>query len=196
MKRARGFTLVEILVALALMAIVAALAWRATASMVDGETRLAGESQRWRALDSAFARLEADVRQAQPRAIRSGTKVEPAWLAALEQNGATALVFTRAGPEFAVEPGMAGQRIGYRLRDRALELVYWPALDRASDTDPAPAVYQLVDDVTSFRVEHLTDAGRWIDRWPRDGEGDVPRAIRVGMTLVSGETIERWYALR
>jgi general secretion pathway protein J len=177
MKRARGFTFIEILVALALMAIVAALAWRATASMVDGETRLVYESRRWRTLDNAFARL-----------------VEPAWLAAVEQNGATALVFTRAGPEFALEPGMAGQRIGYRLRDRTLEVLYWPALDRSADV--APAVYRLVDDVTSFRVEHLSDAGRWLAAWPQSRESDLPRAIRVGITLASGEAIERWFALR
>ena len=38
--RQRGFTLVEILVALALLALVAVLAYRGTASLVDGETRL------------------------------------------------------------------------------------------------------------------------------------------------------------
>ena len=40
-RRARGFTLVEALVAVAILAIVATIAWRATAAMTDSEARLA-----------------------------------------------------------------------------------------------------------------------------------------------------------
>jgi prepilin-type N-terminal cleavage/methylation domain-containing protein len=40
--RARGFTLVEALVALLILAIVAVLAYRGTASLTDGEARLVG----------------------------------------------------------------------------------------------------------------------------------------------------------
>jgi general secretion pathway protein J len=194
MTRERGFTLLEVLVALALMALVAVLAWRATSSLVDGETRLSDEARRWRTLEVAFARLEADLHQAQPRAIRSGARVEPAWLAAREANGASAIVFSRAGPEFDAEPGSAGQRIGYRMRDGALEVLYWPTLDRARES--APAAYRLVDRIASFRVTHLASGGQWLDAWPRFGEDDLPRAVRVEVTLASGETIERLIALR
>ncbi|HVE50693.1 MAG TPA: type II secretion system minor pseudopilin GspJ [Casimicrobiaceae bacterium] len=192
-KRATGFTLIEILVALALMALVATLAWRATHSLVDGELRLSNESQRWRTLDVAFARMEADMRQAQPRAIKAEGKPEPAWLAARESNGASAIVFTRAGSEFSVEPGVAGQRIGYRLRDNALEVVYWPALDR--ERYVAPTAYRLVDDVIGFRITHAS-SGQWVESWPPSGEADLPRAVRVELALASGELIERWFALR
>ena len=40
MKRASGFTLVEVLVALVVLALFATFAWQATASLVDGEARL------------------------------------------------------------------------------------------------------------------------------------------------------------
>ena len=40
------------------------------------------------------------------------------------------LRFSRAGPEFTLEPGSAGQRIGYRLRNGAVEVLYWPHLDQ------------------------------------------------------------------
>ena len=194
MKRLRrGFTLIEVLVALALLALTAVLAWQATSALVDGEVRLTDEARRWRTLDLAFARLEADLRQAQPRAVRTPAGLEPAWLSAVEVNGASALVITRAGPEFDVEPGTAGQRIGYRVRNDALEVVYWPSLDRARDESVA---YRLVEGVAGFRVEQLGAAGQWLADWPRFGETGLPRAVRVLLTLRSGETLERWFALR
>jgi len=193
--RARGFTLVEVLVALIIMAVVATLAYRATAAMTDGEARLAAESDRWRSLEMLFARLEGDLRQAVPRASRHGSAREAAFSAlASDSQGNTALVFTRAGSEFAMEPGIAGQRIGYRLRDGALEVLYWPQLDNVGDA--TPAAYVLARDVTGFRLRSLTTNGTWSPQWPMLGEPDIPRALRVQLDLADGMTIERWLVLR
>lgn len=191
-----GFTLVEILVALSLLALTAALAWRGTAALVDGESKLAAESSRWRTLDAALARFEADLRQAVPRAVRAGDAVEPGWVAATEANGASALAFTRAGPEFAAEPGLAGQRIGYRLRNGSIEVVYWPGLDRARRQDDGAQAWPLIDGVSAFRIEHLNGRGQWSTAWPQPGEPALPRAVRVQLVLAGGERIERWFALR
>src|SRR5690349_22511210 len=110
MKNVRAFTLIEVLVAIAILGVVALLAYRATAAMTDSEARLTQESDRWRSLDMLFARLESDMRQAIPRGARTGARTEPPWFAvASDSAGNSALAFTRAGPEFAVEPGIAGQ---------------------------------------------------------------------------------------
>jgi general secretion pathway protein J len=194
-RRRGGFTLIEVLVALAILAVVALLAYRATAAMTDGETRLSAESERWRTLDRFFARLEGDVRQAVPRPSRRGSVIEPAWLAAPgDSDGNTALLFTRAGPEFVVEPGVAGQRIGYRLRAGSVEVVYWPQLDNVDD---APfAAYPLVSGVRHFRVQQLGAGTAWLPRWPLAGDAALPRAVDVEIELDDGTTIERLIALR
>ncbi len=93
--------------------------------------------------------------------------------------------FSRAGPEFAVEPGSAGQRIGYRLRDGAVEVLYWPRLDQPSAA--APKAYALATGIGAFRVAYLDARGGWRERWPAPGESAVPRAVRVSLTLASGE---------
>jgi len=192
-RHARGFTLVEALLALLIFGVVSLLAYRATAALATGEAQLSAESQRWRTLETLFTRIEADFRQAIPRAVRDGGQREAAWLGTRDGN-ASAVVFTRAGSEFTAEPGLAGQRVGYRLREGTLELAYWPALDR--DTSMQPVVYPLVRDIASFDLEYLARNGTWRDRWPLLGEDDLPRAARLTLTLADGVRIERTFALR
>jgi general secretion pathway protein J len=85
--RRAGFTLVEVLVALAILAVIGVLAWRAMAALADGESRLAAETARWTALDAVFARIEADLRAALPRAVRRGDAREPAFAAGVDAAG-------------------------------------------------------------------------------------------------------------
>lgn len=193
--RQRGFTLVEALVAVAILALVALLAWRATAAMTDGEERLSVESARWQHLDALLTRLEADMRQALPRPARSGARSEPAWVAVpADAAGNTSLVFTRAGPDAADEPGAGGQRVGYRWRDGHIDVLYWPRLD---DTASAtPSTYVLADGIARFRVLQLSSDDRWSPRWPLPGAAAIPRGVRIEIVLADGSVIDRWLALR
>jgi general secretion pathway protein J len=192
--RTSGFTLIEVLVALVILAITMTLAYRATSALAESETRLASETARWRSIDAALTRLEADLRQAVPRAIRNGDRREPALVASSGADGNSQLAMSRAGPEFSLEPGIGGQRIGYRLASGRLEVLYWPELDILPDS--APQAYALVDDVAELHIDYLQTSGAWSSSWPSFGEPDVPRAVRVRLVLASGEPIERWWALR
>lgn len=188
-----GFTLIEALLALAIFGVIAVLSYRATASMSEGEAQLSAEAQRWRTLESLFTRFEADIRQAIPRGARNGPQREPPWVGTTF-DGHAALAFTRAGSEFAIEPGASGQRLGYRLNGSTLELAYWPAIDR--EAAAKPATYPLVNGVTGFDLEYLTRAGYWRDRWPLLGEDDLPRAVKLTLALDDGARIDRLFTLR
>jgi general secretion pathway protein J len=190
-----GFTLVEALVAIAVLALVALLAWRATAALADNEARLTAESARWQRLDALLTRIEADLRAAVPRRARHGATVEAAWTIAPEDAaGNTLLVFTRAGPDAIGEPGIGGQRVGYRWRDGRVETLLWPYIDNAAATEPA--TYALADGIDRFRAVALASGERWSDRWPFTGDADMPRGVRVELVLADGSTVERWLALQ
>jgi type II secretion system protein J len=150
--------------------------------------------------------MEADMRKAMPRAVNApaargmgGTAAslaaQAAWSAAPEDAaGDTVLVFSRAGPDSIDEPGTAGQRVGYRLRDRRLEVLYWPQLDNPAGTPPV--AYVLAEGVARFRILQLADTGAWTARWPLAGAGAIPRGVRIELTLVDGGVITRTLALQ
>jgi general secretion pathway protein J len=192
--RRAGFTLIEILIALAILGLIAVLGYRAVSSLTDSEAQLSVESQRWRSLDALFARLESDMRLAQPRDVRVGAAIEPAWLAQKDDAGNAVLRVARAGPEFSLEPGSAGQRIGYRLHNGAVEVLYWPHLDEPTGVEPV--AYALAGGISRFDIAYLDKSGGWHDRWPLLGEPPLPRAIRIQLTLDDGTAVERWITLR
>ncbi len=190
----RGFTLIEVLIAVAIVALLSLLGYRALAALSDSEEKLSEEATRWRTLDLFFARLEGDLRQAMPRPARLGDSREPAWAGASDAAGNGLLAFSRAGPEFALEPTSAGTRLEYRFHDGSVEVLYWASYDRPLGVEPT--AYPLISGVASFRLAYLARDGSWLDAWPRPGEAELPRAVRVDLTLASGEKIERWLALR
>jgi general secretion pathway protein J len=189
-----GFTLIEILIAVAIVALLSLLGYRALAALSDSEEKLSMEATRWRTLDLFFARLEGDLRQAVPRPARLSDAREAAWVGDTDSAGNGVLAFSRAGPEFALEPTSAGARMGYRFRDGSVEVLYWASYDRPANV--APAAYPLIAGVATFQLAYLAKDGSWLDAWPRTGEADLPRAVKVDLTLASGEKIERWLALR
>lgn len=192
--RCAGFTLIEILIALAILGLIAVLGYRAVSSLTESEARLAAESERWRELDATFARIESDMRLAQPREVRTGEAAEAAWLAQKDDAGNAMLRIARAGPEFSIEPGSAGQRIGYRLRGGAIEVLYWPHLDQSASV--GAAAYPLAGGIARLDIAYLDMRGGWHDRWPLLGESPLPRAARIKLTLDDGSSVERWITLR
>ena len=144
------------------------LGYRALASLTDSEARLAAEAQRWRDLDALFARLEADMRAALPRDVRTGAATEPAWVGDVDDAGNARAPLLARRPRIRARAGSAGQRIGYRLRDGAVEVLYWPHLDQPAGVAPQPMRWRAAS--RAFRVAYLDARGAWRDRWPVLGE--------------------------
>ena len=196
MRRPSGFTLIEVLVALVVFAVLSGLAYRSLSVVLDSRRHIDRENHKWREVALFFARLEQDVATAVPRPVRdAGDAVAPAVAGTPTPARAYEgqLVLTRTA--FAADPGGAEspRRLGYRLRNGTVELLAWAVLDQGPRT--APTVVAALRDVKEMQVRFLDRRGQWHVQWPPAGatapQKAVPAGVEVALTLVSGERVVR-----
>jgi general secretion pathway protein J len=192
----RGFTLVEVLVALTIFALMSTLAYRGLNSVLETRAHLADDNRRWRDIALTLAQLEQDMSQAVERPVRdSGGLTQPALLGDPQPvAGEAKLSVSRMGS--AWQSGVAAdvQRHGYRLNNGTLEQLVWPVLDQAPLS--TPQVHPLLQRVARFELRYLDAAGNWQPRWPLPGVAAVlPAGLEVVLELDGGTTVTRVFAL-
>jgi general secretion pathway protein J len=115
--KTRGFTLVELLVALALLAVLAVLSLRGLSSMLDAESHVRGDTQRWSVVSMVTSQLGHDLSLASARP---------------EIGAGGELVIARYG-DSDVAPAQSGpQTVAYRLRNGSLEYRASPVLENVA----------------------------------------------------------------
>src|SRR3954449_12151138 len=136
--RDRGFTLVELLVALTIFAILSGFAYRSLAAMLDARERLRDDSRKWRDVAVFVSRLERDLGSILPRNARgaSGAILSPVSSTISTQSDGEGLAITRSGSPLQEGPLASPQRVGYRLREGRVERLSWTALDAAPREEP------------------------------------------------------------
>lgn len=192
-KRSRGFTLLELLVAIGIFALVSAIAYGSLARFMDDRVRLDTEHEFWRGLSLAFSRMQDDLSEARERKIRDaiGVSLQPTQPAFRGQptdtrsTGLPSLEFTRGGV-LTFDSGARSdlQRVAYRLTDDGiLKRLVWPVLDPGPETKPQEQT--LLTDVEDFRVRFYGPNGVWLDFWPAAGNVTdiLPRGVEITLTL-------------
>lgn len=177
-RRTTGFTLVELLVALLIFAMLATAGVALLRVSVDSQalakTRLdaiAGE----RRID---ALLTADLAQAVGRTVRNDAGDR---LPAFEGEPAR-FAFVRAGwDNFDEAPRPELQRVEYRIENGRLLRRHWPMLDGAAAE--APAV--LAEQVTGARLRYRSGEG-WRDLWDPLRADLLPRAVELTLQRAGG----------
>lgn len=185
MTRARGFTLLELIVVLAIFGVLSVMAYGGLNGVLNARERVLQSLERTTALQKAYVRLRNDLQQLRARPSRDPYgEAQPAL--ALMQDGS--LEFTRSGWRNPLAlPRSALERVSYRLdADGRLLRASWRAVDRAQNAPVAESV--VLDQVEGLRWRFLQGT-EWRDAWPAPDAGGpaalaaVPRAVEVALTL-------------
>lgn len=192
MNASRGFTLVEVMVALVVLAIGSSLAYRVLDLFQTGTHRLADESRVLGRMVSVFARMQLDVERAVNARLYDRQQREVPLMRAVPGAGATewsaGFELVRAGGES--HHGRA-RRVSYRLNGDRLEYGLWP------DTAAVPApveTFTLLEGVRACRVRFLDAQGRWSGVLPGAASG-LPRAVQVELDVTGVGLVQRTFAL-
>ena len=180
MRRAHGFTLLELLVALAAFALLAAAAHGTLQSMSQAAVSQREASARLQAMQLALGRLERELAQALPVTARGG-------------RGATALSGSAQSIEFSTL-GEAGWQPDAVIRG----VRYWldgERLLRASGTTPATSTtddgLDVLDGLSDLRFAYYARPGGWQAGWQASAAAPLPAAVRIEMETSAGERFER-----
>lgn len=177
---AKGFTLVETLVALAALAMLATGALAVASASTASQDAVREHQARTHEVMRLRAALKADLSQAAPRRARdiNGAKAQAALAGGVLGDGAF-LSLVRRGWDNPLEQDRASlQYVEYRLRGGRIER-HWR---RHVDGSPMQPAQVLAEDVRSLKLDFF-DFDQWMEGWAGAPNRPLPRAIRISVDL-------------
>ncbi len=188
-----GFTLLEILVAVAVFAVMGVMAYGGLQAVITQQEIARDNAARLRAVQFAVRRMALDLQQIQPRPVRDelGDGYRSAVLA--DERNLFDIELTRGGwSNPLAQPRAAIQRVAYRLEDGRLIRVHWFVPDHTLGEEPTER--EMLDGVFDLRFRFLGRGAEWVTQWPATIGGDpadLPRAIEVTIELEDWGEIRR-----
>ncbi len=168
----RGFTLLELLVAVAILAVIGIASYRLLDSTIATRDTAARHDATLLALQKAMQILQRDIEQAASRPVRDEFGDAQPALYIPQEN---VLELTRLGWRNPLgEPRAELVRVRYIVEDGRLRRYYWNVLDRAQDSKPQYVT--LLENVEDFRVSVLNPQGTWTSAWPSLDQARADRA--------------------
>ncbi len=196
MRRTQGFTLIEILVAVAIFGLLSVGAYTVLDAGMRSRAQTESRLSRLEMLQRAIQVIEKDLRMISLRLVRDefGDKL-PLLKGQSEESGQQFfLEFTRADwRNPAGLPRSNLQHVIYRFDQGKLERLHTIFLDQASNSPKITRT--LLEDVNAFSLEFLNEQNQWKNDWSILGLSDakvpLPKAIKIKFELEPFGEIER-----
>tara|TARA_B110000091_G_C13804904_1_gene472026 strand:+ start:1015 stop:1647 length:633 start_codon:yes stop_codon:yes gene_type:complete len=185
----RGFTLIEILVAMAIFSIIGLASTGVLNSVINSDQLSSERFEKLEELQRAMLTIERDVLQIVPRKMRINGEPISVIISGGEDvfdSDADGLGFVRAGwhnPQMLL-PRSTLQAIGYRVQEQQLQRLYGNYVDNVIGYEPKVKI--LLSDIEDFRVSFLTEIEKLEEpeKWKESyANADLPIAISI--TIVS-----------
>ncbi|VAX11513.1 hypothetical protein MNBD_GAMMA25-1014 [hydrothermal vent metagenome] len=179
----KGFTLLELLVAMSIFALLSIMAYAGLDTVLDTRRILEQNMDRLSEIQKSVLFISRDLRQIADRGIRDQYgDYKPALSASSLNVGLNTPIieFTHSGysnPLGAKRSHL--QRIAYHLKDQVLYRDSWQVLDRAQDSPPYQA--RLCGNIESIGFRYMDDKGEWHSQWPPvNNTASTPPAGQAG----------------
>jgi general secretion pathway protein J len=179
-----GFTLLELLVALAIFGLLATMSYSGLRVVMTQQSGTELAADQLSELQKLYLVMQRDIEQVVERSIRDeyGDQQPPLI-------GAETLQLTRAGWRNPVGRQRSNlQRVGYALEDQRLVRYSWIVLDRAQDSEPL--VQLLTEAIDQLQFRYLGGDNEWKEQWPDTESSAAPSIVPVSLPRVVEVTLE------
>ncbi len=184
-----GFTLLEMVVAIAVFALIAAAGYAALGRGADLYAHLTARSDRSLAVQGTLDRLARDLRYRVERPVRDEYGQARAALETADGGGLGAgelLRLTTGLPDPLDPRGARLQRVAWRLEAGGLYRAAWEVLDRAPDSRPRERLW--LEGVAELSLRFLS---RDRDGGPVAGQAAGAGAVEILLVLADGRRYRR-----
>ncbi|MCW7555975.1 type II secretion system minor pseudopilin GspJ [Endozoicomonas gorgoniicola] len=194
-KRQKGFTLLEILVAIAIFSLLTLSARQLFVSVIDAKEITRSNLQRLKEVEYTMLVLEQDFRQVVDRGVRTDGYVSTQSLFSddtMLNTDDQAIAFVRSNWRNPAQqlPRSELQRVSYRLKSNTLERMHHPVLDPLENAEPANR--ELLNGVNSLKFRFFYNS-KWHNALQDSGQ--LPEGLLIEMDLQDLGRIERRFLL-
>jgi general secretion pathway protein J len=165
--RQRGFTLLELLVAMFIAAMMFAIGYGAINQAMKNQDALKEQQARMKEILTAMRVIEQDFVQLEPRPIRQpiGDGYLPALLGQSDPTAQPTVQLSRGGwdnPTGVQRPGL--QRVAYYFEKNTLRREYWTVMDPVQQSTTVKR--DLLTNVKSVTFRYMDVNHVWQTQWP------------------------------
>ena len=195
-----GFTLLELLVAVAVFAVLSAMAYGGLRNVIDNSQQTNVSMQRLQQVQLTMLHISRDFTQLSQRNIRDEYG-NPSNNIRAGEDADILIEFSRGGRRNPAELLRSHiQRVAYKIEDNTLSRQHWPHLDRTQEMQPYESV--LLEDVEDASIRFLDNNNEWHDEWPplsatgqADGNAVALSAIEFTLELQDWGELVRIFAV-